>query len=110
MEEFEGLTVSARPSIIRIGSIRALELPRHSSCRCHMWMPHTYYSSKKTRNGKRISAEGNIQTGGKGDYIMKRTLFRFFIAAVMIAGILPMTGLAQGDRCRRYDNVNQREY
>jgi hypothetical protein len=26
---------------------------------------------------------------------MKRTLFRFFVAAVMIGGILPMTGLAQ---------------
>ena len=41
---------------------------------------------------------------------MKRTLFRFFIGAVMIAGILPMTGLVQGDRCRRNDNINRREY
>jgi hypothetical protein len=41
---------------------------------------------------------------------MKRTLSKFFIAAVMIGGILPMTGLAQGARYRRYDNVNQREY
>jgi hypothetical protein len=41
---------------------------------------------------------------------MKRTLFKFFGAAVMIAGILPMTGLAQGNRCRRNDNVNRREY
>jgi len=41
---------------------------------------------------------------------MKKTLFRFFIPAVMIAGILPMTGLAQGNRCRRYDNINRREY
>ena len=41
---------------------------------------------------------------------MKRTLFRFFIAAVMITGILSMTGLAQGDRYRRYDNINRREY
>ena len=41
---------------------------------------------------------------------MKRTLFRFFARAVMIAGILPMTGLAQGNRCRRNDNINEREY
>jgi len=47
---------------------------------------------------------------------MKKTLFRFFIAAVAVAGILPMTGLAQGNRCRRYDNgrrydnINRREY
>jgi len=41
---------------------------------------------------------------------MKRTLFRFFIATVMIAGILPLTGLAQGNRCRRNDNFNRREY
>jgi hypothetical protein len=41
---------------------------------------------------------------------MKRTLFRFVIATVMIAGIVPMTGLAQGDRCRRNDNINRREY
>src|SRR5262245_26211239 len=41
---------------------------------------------------------------------MKKTLFRFVFAAVMIAGILPMTGLAQGNRCRRNDNINRREY
>jgi hypothetical protein len=41
---------------------------------------------------------------------MKSTLFRFVIAAVMITGILSMTGLAQGNRYRRYDNVNRREY
>jgi hypothetical protein len=41
---------------------------------------------------------------------MKRILFRFFVAAVMIGGILPMTGLAQGNRCRRNDNINRREY
>jgi hypothetical protein len=41
---------------------------------------------------------------------MKRTMFRFFIATVMVAGILTMTGLAQGNRCRRNDNVNRREY
>jgi hypothetical protein len=41
---------------------------------------------------------------------MKRTLFRFFAGAVMIAGILQVTGLAQGNRCRRNDNVNRREY
>jgi hypothetical protein len=40
---------------------------------------------------------------------MKRTLFRFFIATVMIAGILPMTGLAQGYRSRGYDKINRRE-
>jgi hypothetical protein len=39
---------------------------------------------------------------------MKKILFRVFIAGVMIAGILPMTGLAQG-RYGRYDNVNRRE-
>jgi hypothetical protein len=39
---------------------------------------------------------------------MKKTLFRFFIVAVVIGGILPMTALAQG-RYRRYDNVNRRE-
>jgi hypothetical protein len=39
---------------------------------------------------------------------MKKILFRFVIAGVMIAGILPMTGLAQG-RYGRYDNVNRRE-
>lgn len=42
--------------------------------------------------------------------MMKRTMFRFFIAAVMVAGILQMTGLAQGNRCRRNDNINRREY
>ncbi len=41
---------------------------------------------------------------------MKKITFRFFIAAVMIGGILPMTGLAQGYRCRRNDNINRREY
>jgi len=41
---------------------------------------------------------------------MKKTLFRFFIATVTIAGILPITGLAQGNRCRRNDNINRREY
>ena len=46
----------------------------------------------------------------KGDYLMKRTLFKFVIAAVMVTGILSATGLAQGARYRRYDNVNQREY
>lgn len=40
---------------------------------------------------------------------MKKTLFRFVIAAVMITGILSVTGLAQGSRYRRYDNVNRRE-
>jgi hypothetical protein len=40
---------------------------------------------------------------------MKRNLFRFFIASVMIAGILPMMGFAQGNRCRRNDNFNRRE-
>jgi hypothetical protein len=50
----------------------------------------------------------NIQSGGKGNYIMKKTLFRFFIVAVVVGGILPMTALAQG-RYRRYDNVNRRE-
>ncbi len=37
---------------------------------------------------------------------MKKTI----IAAMMIAGILPMTGLAQGAKCRRYDNFNRREH
>ena len=41
---------------------------------------------------------------------MKKTLFRFVIAAVMITGMLSVTGLAQGRYCRRYDNVNRREY
>jgi hypothetical protein len=41
---------------------------------------------------------------------MKKTLFRILIASVMIAGILPMTGLAQRSRCRRNDNINRREY
>jgi hypothetical protein len=41
---------------------------------------------------------------------MKRTVFRLFIASVMIAGILPTIGLAQGNRCRRNDNINRREY
>ena len=34
---------------------------------------------------------------------MKRTLFKFFVAAVMIAGMLPMVGLAQG-------SINRRQY
>jgi hypothetical protein len=41
---------------------------------------------------------------------MKKTLFRFVIAAVMITGILSATGLAQGARYRSDGNVNQREY
>jgi hypothetical protein len=41
---------------------------------------------------------------------MKRNLFRFVIAAVMITGILSVTGLAQGSRHRRNDNINRREY
>jgi hypothetical protein len=40
---------------------------------------------------------------------MKRILFRSFIVAVMIGGILPMTGLAQGYRSRGYDKINRRE-
>ena len=65
---------------------------------------------RETLSFNRISEEGNIQTGGKRDYIMKRTLFRFFIVAVVIGGILPMTALAQGYRHRRHDNINRREY
>jgi hypothetical protein len=38
---------------------------------------------------------------------MKRTLFKVAIAAVMFAGIAPMTGLAQG--YRRSGNVNRRQ-
>jgi hypothetical protein len=41
---------------------------------------------------------------------MRKTLFKIFIPAVMIAGILPMIGLAQGYRYRRYDNINRREH
>jgi hypothetical protein len=40
---------------------------------------------------------------------MKKTLFRLFIAAVIIGGIIPMTGLAQGDGYRR-GSVNRREH
>lgn len=40
---------------------------------------------------------------------MKRTLFKVAIAAVMIAGIAPMSGLAQGYRYRRSDNINRRQ-
>ena len=41
---------------------------------------------------------------------MKKTLFRFVIAAVMITGILSVTGLAQDSRYHRYDNINRCEY
>jgi len=78
-----------------------------------MWTPHTYYISEKTRNGKFSGglAQKEHSNWRKGDYVMKRILFKFFIASVMIAGILPMTGLAQGNGCRpRYDNINRREY
>ena len=40
---------------------------------------------------------------------MKKILFRSFIVAVMIGGIIPMTGLAQGARYRGYGNINRRE-
>jgi hypothetical protein len=76
-----------------------------------MWIPHTYCSNENTGNDKFSSGLAlNIQHGVKGDYLMKRTLFRFVIAAVMITGILSATGLAQDARCRRNNNVNQREY
>jgi hypothetical protein len=113
MEEFEGLTVSSRPSINRIGSYPNIRTALAQQ------LPMSYVDSthglqqlenEKRQVFKQIGAEGNIQPVGKGDYIMKKTLFRFFIAAVTVAGILPMTGLAQGYRCRRNDNVNRREY
>jgi hypothetical protein len=113
MEEFEGLTVSARPSISRISSYPNIRTALAQQ------LPMSYVDStnllqqrenERRKVFKRIGVEGNIQTVGKGDYLMKKTLFRFVFAAVMIAGILPMTGLAQGNRCRRNDNINRREY
>jgi hypothetical protein len=113
MEEFEGLTVSSRPSINRIDSYPNIRTALAQQ------LPMSYVDStnllqqrenERRKVFKRIGVEGNIQTVGKGDYLMKKTLFRLFIAAVAIAGILPMTGLAQGNRCRRNDNVNRREY
>jgi len=78
-----------------------------------MVIPHYYHSSEKTGNGKfsnGLALKETFQPGVKGGYFMKKTLFRFVIAAVMITGILSVTGLAQGSRYRRYDNVNRREY
>jgi len=78
-----------------------------------MWIPQTDYSSVKTGNGKfsnGLAQKGTFKLEEKEITYMKKTLFRFFIAAVTVAGILPMTGLAQGYRCRRNDNVNRREY
>jgi hypothetical protein len=41
---------------------------------------------------------------------MKKPLFKLAIAAVMIAGIIPMTGLAQGYRGRNSGyNINRRQ-
>jgi hypothetical protein len=40
---------------------------------------------------------------------MKKTLFKLVIAAVMVAGIIPMTGLAQGYRYGRSNNINRRQ-
>lgn len=40
---------------------------------------------------------------------MKRTLFKLVFAAVMVAGIIPMTGLAQGYRSRGSYNINRRQ-
>jgi hypothetical protein len=40
---------------------------------------------------------------------MKKPLFKLAIAAVMIAGIIPMTGLAQGYRYRGSNNINRRQ-
>jgi hypothetical protein len=41
---------------------------------------------------------------------MKKTLFKLTIAAVMIAGIIPMTGLAQGYRHRNSGyGINRRQ-
>jgi hypothetical protein len=78
-----------------------------------MWIPHACNSSEKTGNGKfpnELALKGTFQPGVRGGYFMKRTLFRFVIAAVMITGILSANGLAQGARCRRNDNINRREY
>jgi len=113
MEEFEGLTVSARPSINRIGSypnIRTVLAQQLPTSYADSTRGLQQRENEKRYVFKQIGAVVNIQIGGKGDYIMKKTLFRFFIAAVTVAGILPMTGLAQGYRCRRNDNVNRREY
>ena len=40
---------------------------------------------------------------------MKRTLFKLVFAAVIVAGIIPMTGLAQGNRYCHSNNINRRE-
>jgi len=40
---------------------------------------------------------------------MKRTLFKMAIAAVIFAGMIPMTGLAHGNRNRRSYNINRRQ-
>ncbi len=40
---------------------------------------------------------------------MKQPLVKLVIAAVMIAGIMPLTGLANGNRNRRSGNVNRRQ-
>jgi hypothetical protein len=78
-----------------------------------MVIPHDYYNSEKSGNGKfsnGLALKGTFQPEVKGGYVMKKTLFRFVIASVMITGILSVTGLAQGGRYRRCDNVNRREY
>jgi hypothetical protein len=40
---------------------------------------------------------------------MKRTLFKLVIAAVMVAGLIPMTGMANDKRYRRSNNINRRQ-
>jgi hypothetical protein len=40
---------------------------------------------------------------------MKRTLFKLVITAVMVAGIIPITGLANDKRYRRSNNINRRQ-
>jgi hypothetical protein len=40
---------------------------------------------------------------------MKRTLFKLVIAAVVVAGIIPIAGLAHGNKYRRSYNINRRQ-
>jgi hypothetical protein len=60
---------------------------------------------------KRIKAEATHSQIRKRRHIfMKKPLFKLAIAAVMIAGIIPMTGLAQGYRHRNSGyNINRRQ-
>jgi hypothetical protein len=71
MEEFEGLTVSPRPSIDRIGSYPTIRTALARQLPMSHVIPHTYLQQRENEKRlvfNRICVEVKIQTGGKGTH------------------------------------------